>query len=96
MRDDAAVSPSTYPALVASGDLQLPEMAALGRQLVAFDPQLADELADDLLARADAITADPGRDELAARDRARRYRTLAELIQRERAVRTIRPATVES
>jgi hypothetical protein len=91
------LSPSedSYAAPVASGGLQLPEMAALARQLVAFDPLLADELADHLSARVDAITARPGgRDEFPARDRARRYRTLAELIQSERAIRTIRPATV--
>jgi len=64
-------------------------MAALARQLVAFDPQLSDELADHLSARADAIEAQPSRDELTAKDRARRYRTLAELIEHERAVRAV-------
>ena len=66
-----------------------PEMAALARQLVAFDLQLSNELAEHLSARADAIEAQPARDELAVKDRARRYRTLAELIAYERAVRAV-------
>ena len=40
-------------------------MAVLARQFVGFDPQLADEVADHLNARAATIDAAPGRDELA-------------------------------
>ena len=77
---------------MAESGLQLPEMAALARQLVAFDHELADDLAAHLVAMADEIAGHPGRDELAAKERVRRYRTLSGLIRRERAVRTIRPA----
>ena len=80
---------------MASEGPQLPEMAGLARQLVAFDAQLSDEFADHLTARADAIETQPGRDELRARDRVRRCRTLAELIRREREVRAIRPSIVD-
>jgi len=60
----------------------------LARQLVSFDAQVSDEIAEHLLARAERLDARRDRGDLAAAGRARRFRALAGLIQRELLIRT--------
>ena len=73
-----------------AGPLNLSEISALARQLVSFDPELADEVADLLRTHADVLERAGAIGRLDERERARHYRTLAEMIGRERAVRPIR------
>jgi hypothetical protein len=64
----------------ADNDLGMP-VEALARELVAFDPRISEEVAEHLIARAVRLEAHAGTG--TASDRADRFRTLAELIQRE-------------
>jgi hypothetical protein len=64
-------------------------LETLARQLVAFDAQISEELAEHLVARALALDAETERPDVA--ERARRFKRLAGLISDEREA-LLRPA----